>query len=79
MYVCRKGNDNNSLTDLVLLSSVFSMLRMKVKDKLCVFQLWYLNKLCGLVCNLVQLLEFLMNMCNFLQLMEQFMLLLVPT
>jgi hypothetical protein len=34
------------------------MLRLKVKDKLCVFQSWYVCKLCGLVCSLVQLLEF---------------------
>ena len=34
------------------------MLRLKVKDKPFVFQLWYVCKLCGLVCNLVQLLEF---------------------
>jgi hypothetical protein len=52
------------------------MSRLKVKDKRC-FSAMVLHKLYGLVCNLVQLLEVLMNLCNFLQLMEQFMLLLL--
>ena len=54
------------------------MLRLNVKDKLFVFQSFYVCNLYGLVCNLVQLLEF-DEVCNFLQLMEQFTLLLVPT
>ena len=58
MYVRRKGNGNTSVTDLVLLSSFFPILRLNVKYKLCIFQSWYVCKLCGLVCNLVQLLEF---------------------
>jgi len=78
VYVHRKGNGNTSLTDLVLLSSFFPMLRLNVKDKLFVFQSFYVCNLYGLVCNLVQLLEF-DEVCNFLQLMEQFTLLLVPT
>lgn len=46
----------------------FLFLRLEVKGNIC-----------GLVFNLVQLLEFFLIVCNFVQLMEQFTLQLVPT